>query len=355
MSGINNSLLNALFRRKNQIDSKSYWESQRAIFPGTKDFEEFFQQSGQRADQLAKKILTRLCLELPFGPPPGLIEELAKFEEEQSRAERDKESYVPQDHLRHLVLLYAFGIYLFSFHSGIHNQCVRYLNRKKRNSLGVKHATSASKCNYRLFARVWTYFVLYHDLAYPLEGTSKNKSQAILKRIRELCLKDAVVRSLSRLLAIRASSVLASKSDECQLSELYSRKGIQIWKLVSSRRKQGDVRYSLENSNDSFLNGWKTAVLVTNAHTEEDLDLLRTIVADNDVCLVVENLTTGEPQRIFLGGNEYSHEGVFLLGINERQPVPGKLDPIVMWKEALSMQTDRSNEVVQVYIRNGSK
>ncbi len=131
---------------------------------------------------MARDILLRLCYESNFPPIYELLLNLLKMEEKIS-ADNESE-YMGRDHFIHLVNLYLLGIYLFfynaEFHKGVTDQF--HMNRSAKSHEGVKfHKLKDALSS-------WKYFVLYHDLAYPLERFSP-KNGAVNYKISDPSLK----------------------------------------------------------------------------------------------------------------------------------------------------------------------
>lgn len=209
-ASVRSTLLKGLFGRPSRIlGGRDFERSRRFLFPCEELFVRFLKtDNSQEMQQLAQRIIGRLCHQHHFLPPTRLITNLLEFEESPANL-ADEPGYVPQEHFVHQIHLYLLGLYIFSRHNRIHEMCVAELGRLKRAHRQRARLPVASFSTYRFFGVLWAQFVFYHDLGYPLERVevSRRKEEVdFVKpfvRIRKSCGKDLALKAASRLIVLR--------------------------------------------------------------------------------------------------------------------------------------------------------
>jgi len=358
MKGIHQTLYQFLFVGRSQMDAIDYRESIPALFPGVTDFIAFLQSEGQKAERLTIKILLRLCLESHFSPPTKLLANLAAYENQRAQKHSPKDQFIPQDHYRHLVHLYVLGIYLFSAHNGLHKQVSRALNNLRRRTLNDRPPCNAlaELSNYQLFARFWTAFVLYHDLTYPLEDIEHTKAHSCTNEwikpfagLPAAIFKDMLIRGLSRLVAVNEAVVSLRHCDENKLADYFTSSDCDIWQM--SERSGGSTKWVREPHLvvPAGFGVLSHAILMPNIHTQADLDVLRTIIPDDHICLAVEDVHSGALKRLFFCGSAYVAEGVHIVTKRGRKPRGHGLDIHRIWSRTLRLIGLARGEAWRVY------
>ncbi len=160
---IRETLIRKLFTHPRVTQQEAFLKARPTLFPSGTDFVAFLEaDSTQEMVERAKSILLDLVFTSMCPPPSRLLLNLLSSQEfdKYSYAEGD---YIPRDHFVHLVHLYLLGIYLFGHHEKVFHRSASELQRYRR-------AAKADNLNsYELFGVVWSQFVLFHDLGYPLE------------------------------------------------------------------------------------------------------------------------------------------------------------------------------------------
>lgn len=313
---IRTTLLDALFRRPKPISRNSYYNAQSQLFPGRTTFQQFLMTTDtQDLHFLARAILNQLANHHYAVPPTRLLFNLADFEDKNRDAVKGGD-YIAQDHYIHLVNLYLLGIYLFSYHRGIHRFCSAQLGAMKREMLGKNYQRkghhSGRSTNYHIFATAWAQFVLFHDLAYPLERiapTERTSKLTWLKpfdRIYKSLLKDCALRALARLIVAR--DLLDSTG--ASLGEIYLQHETRVY--VRTIRSGRPVFVPVEKSdesnggawrspNDAFaetvesiLSEWSAAMLLFRVRSADAVRTLGPVVPDCSLAAVLEG-GTGAP------------------------------------------------------------
>ena len=280
---IRDTLKRTLFQNPHPIDNAIFAKEKDLIFPCEEVFLEFLStEDHQLRINLARKIILRLIFHHSLPPPSILLNNLLNLQNDDAQAIKDGD-YIPQDHYVHIVNLYLLGVYIFSYHRDLHDKCTQELNRLKRfhSKQGTGIAFEYSK--YRLFSLFWTYFVLYHDIAYPLERIKPTDRSNPLKSyllddfkvIFSLILKDLALKSLSKIIAIK--SVLSSSQSK-KFYELYPGGDVDVTvydqgKEVSSikftaKGCKGEKKYS------DILNKWQSSTCITAIEGPRSLKML---------------------------------------------------------------------------------
>jgi len=223
-----------LLERPRPFEPSAFKKAKSKLFPGEKAFVEFLKVGREELQiDCAKDLILTLIQNRHFPPPSRLLFNLLDFESETiGKGNPDDFGYVSQDHFVHLINLYLLGIYLYSYHSGIHRQCRLFLNRV-RNECAVELSNKSKRAaelvsswnEYELFSEIWSYFVLYHDIGYPLEAIDpddRKKKVKFLKpfrKIKKSYLKDLSLKSIANCITL---DLLLNEEDSFQLQDYLS-------------------------------------------------------------------------------------------------------------------------------------
>jgi hypothetical protein len=311
---IRRTLLENLISKPRAINIREFRRAQGNLFPGVDSFVAFLStDSYQEMNESAKTIITRLSHHHHLSPPTRLLFNLLDFEDHYREPIKEGD-YIPQDHFVHLVHLYLLGLYFFSYHRSIHKECTTEFNRVRRQwRIGVdieclKRARPIS--SYELFGSIWSMFVLYHDLGYPLERvvpaerSNAEKWLYPFSKIKKSLLKDLSLKSLSNLVAL---STFLREGSGITLGEMYfdhhdqyyvgNRKGVY---RRFFRKPNAPGKSSSEVSEESaeiydILNAWESAIFVRGISGISSLRSIGTLLPDASVCAVLENEISGDP------------------------------------------------------------
>ncbi len=211
--GINKTLLESLFTNPKPLSRRYnlYINLKDRIFPKCDEYINFLSTNDiDEKIELAKSILNRLCFHSNFPPPYQLFINLIDYENDDINKSKSS-TYIPQDHLVHIVNSYMLGIYVFFYHR-IFNRDLTKEFIYKRKECELDPVLNATKD----FVSSWKYFCLYHDLAYPIESLYKiDESKKILSvdknkikyidpynKIVTMQINDWVLKGLARLITI---------------------------------------------------------------------------------------------------------------------------------------------------------
>jgi len=220
---IKKTLLNSFFLTNR--GKKELKENISIIFPCKDLFIKFLKTSSSiEQKQLANRIILRLCFGLSFPPPSMLIKNLQKYEEEVSHT-TDRNDFVMQDHFLHLVNLYMLGIYFYINHNSLRLLINNKINAFKRK-LSKKNKSSLNLDPIVIFSKMWSYFVVYHDLGYPVEGfksksnidESKKDFTKVFKNLKDYLNSDLSIKTISKVIAIES---VFDEIEGSSLKELY--------------------------------------------------------------------------------------------------------------------------------------
>ncbi len=137
------------------------------IFPNKELFLNFLDEdNSERQVSLAKDILLSLFYDSHFAPPTRLLFNILDMDTNDLSTNFD--TYIRRDHFVHLVHTYLLGIYIYFYHQAINEHVTNIFVRKRRkkNHASLPPIPSAEKD----VMIAWRYFVLFHDLGYPLEN-----------------------------------------------------------------------------------------------------------------------------------------------------------------------------------------
>jgi len=327
---IRDRLLKLLFTTPKPLDPKEFFQEQYAIFPGEVAFREFLlTDDHQIRTTLSKKILLRLVYHHCFPVPSKLLFNLLELQERDIPIVTDGD-YIPQDHFIHLVNLYLLGIYLFSYHKGMHDSCIRDLNRLRRIAKQKSDKNNNDISLYRLFAILWSYFVLYHDIAYPLERiipSYRDGSKDLFEVFQELekyIREDISLISLSKIIAIKS---VISDINISKFHDLYT-KYHKIFKVTEKGRKL--VRFVRDEGTDEpgkddeyliynqRLKKWDEAIYLPSIDGVRSLKMMMSFFPPNSIGAVLERIDIGQP----LAFTTYGEKEVYIFDdVDSRNPV----------------------------------
>lgn len=161
-ANIKQTLLKSLFiSPKMEMYNKEYSQLKDRIFPCEDLFIDFLGENEYvKIVDYSTQILQRLYFESNIAPPITFLENLLKTENQTDHKRLFKE-YIGRDHFVHLVNLYMLGIYMF-FNVPIFSKLIM---EEFNHNIYKNNICDSIKS----FIRSWKYFVLYHDVAYPIE------------------------------------------------------------------------------------------------------------------------------------------------------------------------------------------
>lgn len=186
------------------------------IFPNKDIFISFLEEENfEQQTYYAEKILLRLSYDSFFPPPTKLLFNILSMES--SISGEKKQGYIGRDHFVHVVHLYLIGIYSF-FYDQILNENIFTYFRNIRGSAEVK----SNHISHSLIKDIivsWRYFILFHDLAYPIENylgtetelSKKNKYLSPFNGLQKSIGKDLSLRALSKFIGV--SKLIKSKNE----------------------------------------------------------------------------------------------------------------------------------------------
>jgi hypothetical protein len=331
-SNVKQTFLNKLFDRPRPIGVEAFNVAVPLLFPGRSDYVRFLKAEREEEQKdLAKQIIYSLVHSRPFSPPSHLLANLLNFEETSGgEGKPTSTGYLAQDHFVHLVNLYLTGIYLFSYHQGIHHQCQNYLTKLRRDYARdvAEESREASlliraKNEYELFSEVWVYIVLYHDLGYPLEAISPEQRTdptwgrfvEPFQNILGSVFKDYAIKALSNLIAL---DLILSEDHRIEfVSYLGDAEHLYYINSSGSADDQSGTEFKQlwgnksqrELTNDDIQTITKEfgqAILYGRLHGAFALKLVGTVLPDADSLAVLVKSATGEPAALVLRSNSGS-------------------------------------------------
>jgi len=214
-NNINRTLEKYLFTTPIPIrNQKEYSELFDFIFPSKDLFTDFLKEENfEKQVCYSEQILMRLSYDSFFGPPTKLLWNLLDMETKLSA--KGGKPYNGKDHFVHIVHLYLLGIYMFFYHQVL-NENIFAEFKKKRKITNIK-SNNVTKSIIKDFIVAWRYFVLYHDISYPIEyflGNKDNSRKEYLKDfndIPKLVYKDLTIKSLAKFIGTYKLIKSASK------------------------------------------------------------------------------------------------------------------------------------------------
>jgi len=145
------------------------------MFPGKVEINAFLMEDNyQKSEDIAKRILLRLCYETSFSPPTKLLFNLLDLES--NIGQNEKEQFVAKDHFVHLVNLYLLGIYIYFYHESLNKPILEFFKKSYRGNKSLSKEGLSANSSF-VFIKAWQYFVLNHDLGYPLEYVNSKKDK----------------------------------------------------------------------------------------------------------------------------------------------------------------------------------
>ncbi len=322
---VRRTLHRGLFEKPRVFENKSYHGAMDSLFPLRAEFEHFLrvERDEERID-LSKRLVLALIRSRRFAPPLRLLMNVLNYEtKEFSTATVGDTGYIGQDHFVHLVNVYLLGIYIYAYHPQIHKQCRLFLNKLKKNAAvnidGHNNQAAdliTSLNDYELFAEIWSYFVLFHDLAYPIECIDPNKRQApdyieFLKpfnNLKKSYLKDLSLKAIANLITL---DFLIDEEDALRLDEYLSPfpKFYLLFRATETDKnlplKPRQIISPLKsNEKDELFKDWKKAVHLNKLKGASALHLLMSFFQAKGIGALLENSDTGEIAIILLGNEK---------------------------------------------------
>ena len=187
-------------------------------------------QDTKKQYHYAKKIISNLCNDSNYPPSLGLENFLFTFEQEISKERTVK--YQSRDHYVHQCYLYLLGLYLFFYNKGLNTRLVSYFT-DSRYSQSVREESNSVKC----FLSAWKYFVLYHDLGYPIEYFGKENhefsaNESVLKASVEKYFSYSFIeKNLQDMISVKTLSILLALSSS----------------LMSQHRNSSKIRKAIQS------------------------------------------------------------------------------------------------------------
>lgn len=306
------TLLNFLFRKPTPLKPKEFKAAIPHLFPDTSLFMEFLRTTNyQELERISKRIVLRLGFCRPTPPPSRLMFNLLGFEYRVSSREGQKRlDFAPQDHFVHLVHLYLLGIYIFAYHHAIHQSCATEINRFKRIH-GAQNSDLDDRVRirdvsiYETFGSLWSTFVLYHDLGYPLETISPESrlKNGVLaehlvpfRKIKKSQIKEIALRALSRL---SATQMAVGDEEQPTLGDMFVERAAVCFESDGTRHKlprASDSRDTHEKSAIAeLMNSVKAAVFLRDVDGIQTHRLVASILPDSHYFAMLEDTVFAKP------------------------------------------------------------
>lgn len=297
---IDREFLRCLFSRPTVFSRQHYKKAMREIFPQTDLFIDFLKSKNESRINCAKDLILALVLQYPAAPAAVYLYNLFDLENK-AGAGSDSKGYVPRDHFVHLVYLYLTGIYLFAHHRGFHDDILTEINQTRNLQSGDSKSVYSGNV-YENFARKWSYFVLYHDLGYPLEFvnlkqrflkirdfTKINTNLELFSQTSSVCADELAVKALCRYLVV---AVFLSQPDAEMLSAVLKKIRVEISFPTSTNEPNETATKAAEVD-------WATSTLnavhiryLTDPRIFELMDLILT-QDDSQIWALLENCSDG--------------------------------------------------------------
>lgn len=275
---VRSTLLWSLFTRPRPIDPKAFERARPEMFPRPDAFVAFLRsESEQDMARRAREILLSLLFDSTLTPSSKLLLNLSASQQDRLSVVKQGD-YVPQDHFVHLVNLYLLGLYLFSYHEGFHRRGTSELARELR-----KCDSGGALEGYEMFASAWKQFVLFHDIAYPLErvlpkdrarGKELHPWLSSFEDIRSCLISDLATKALARCIVTQS---LLTQTDPITFGEVFLRR-IDLGTASATK---------LAGSGDPM--DWQFAVGLPNINGPEDLRTVLSVVPDLRFCAFLES------------------------------------------------------------------
>jgi hypothetical protein len=210
--------------RKNLFDSpnptkhgKEFRDLHSFIFPNKELFISFLEEENfEQQTYYAENILLRLSYDSLFPPPTRLLFNTLSMESEVFGEK--KTGYIGRDHFVHLIHLYLLGVYSLFYHQILNENIFVYFRNNRNTSNILSNHLSQSVIKDIIVA--WRYFVLYHDISYPIENYlgkndfDNNHKELYLKAYNNTPKsigKDLSLRGLSKIIGV--SKLIKNKSE----------------------------------------------------------------------------------------------------------------------------------------------
>ncbi|MDR1678685.1 MAG: hypothetical protein LBR81_02800 [Prevotellaceae bacterium] len=284
-NNINKTLEKYLFTNPIPIkNKKEYFELFDFIFPSKDIFIAFLKEENFDLQiHYAKKILLRLSYDSFFGPPTALLWNLLDMETQLSVNE--KKHYNGRDHFVHIVHLYLSGIYMFFYHHTLNeNILTEFKNKRKITEIKSNNVT---KSTVKDFIVAWRYFVLYHDIAYPIEYLLKENTDSKDKKAY-LSIYNDISTSISKDLSLKSLA-----------------KFIGVYKLIKSASEFSfeKLRINCHESKREELKSYSNYFLTERIYGYETLRDVYALLNKENIIAVLCEKKTMSPMLIFIPGN----------------------------------------------------
>ena len=264
---------------------REYNELREFIFPSRDLFVAFLDEENfEQQTFLAEKILLRLSYDSFFAPPTRLMFNVLSMESLISGEK--KQGFIGRDHFVHIVHSYLLGVYMFLYHQ-IFNENMMVLFKKRRSIVAIK-SNHLIRSTFKDFIVSLRYFVMYHDISYPIEHMLGNKN--IENEIKELFLKafTNIPKSIGKDLSLRSLS-----------------KFIAVYKLVrhdSEFSFKTQINLHIEDSEPekTLINEKENYCQIEKVYGYETFRTVYSIFEKSNICSVLYEKNSNLPYLIFI-------------------------------------------------------
>jgi hypothetical protein len=336
------TILSKLFLKPNPTCNKrEFNQLLDFIFPIKQDFINFLKEKNyELVEQYAQKILLALSYNTFAAPPSRLLINIHNMEA--GTPNENYDDFISRDHFVHLVHLYLFGIYIYFYHTTL-NSSINYHYKYIRHRNYISH--DITLLTVRDFIISWRYFVLYHDIGYPIEKftsekrgikTSDKKRFTYTEPINHIAKslnKDILMRGLSKLIMIYQNSVFDKNNsfentvinyliEEGDLIDDMTDK--QVEDLLNdsfNKRKKNAIISSWISNNVNVYNspeseknnlefitkyyiGFKDSSLIRKLYSYKDIEQIINVIDYKNIVIVVKDKLTEIPVTICIPLND---------------------------------------------------
>ena len=278
-----------------QRHKKTYSDLYGRLFPDKNLFVKFLKvnEHSERVE-LAKKIISRFCLDSTYPPPYQAIKKLLDIESGENN--HGTPNYTPQDHFVHKVNLYLLGIYTFFYHKTLNRDISRQFNNKREENSQNRLLNSTKD-----FISSWKYFCLFHDIAYPIEIMYPNKkvepkddaskfvsitgdqlgSIQLLNYFPALIQKELVVEAFTKITVIFN---ILSDEQNTPIGELFDHLGYNF---------ENDAKSTI--TSEEIISAYPKFVGLAKLYCYDNLKMLLSFVSKKDFLYVLIDKTTDTP------------------------------------------------------------
>jgi hypothetical protein len=284
---INNTLKEKLLVQRSSDFSKNEFQQLYSRIFTDYDNSIAFLEAQDTAKQFsyAKRIINSLCFNSNFPPSLKLVNVLATFEKNIRNKRTVK--HPSRDHYIHQCHLYFLGIYLFFNNKTFNKDLISYFSQT-RYSKGISEESDAVK----VFISCWKYFVLYHDLGYPLEyfgnqnhTFSQEETDFLEKRVNECFNNNSIVTNLHDMLSVKALSIIIAVSYSFSTDHCNSKK---ILKFINRKRNLLSIETNNPMDKEVLFNEDDVVKYISAVEDCSQIKYYLSIFAKSDFLVVVE-------------------------------------------------------------------